>query len=84
MSRLKNKLNEDKEKEVIQEKSAAKNVVKKISGDGGKDKMISAKVNSQTYAQFTEINTVNGMSNNSVINMLITKYVRENKHLLDE
>ena len=84
MSRLKNKLNEEQEKDVMQEKEAAKKVVKKISGDSEKDKMISAKVNSQTYTQFTKINQLNGMSNNSVINMLITKYVRENKHLLDE
>ena len=49
-----------------------------ISRDGAKDKQISAKVNMKIYSAFTTINKLQGISNNSALNMLITKYVREN------
>ena len=61
------------------------NALNKISSkDGSKDKQISAKVNSNVYALFTEINKAQGISNNSALNMILTKYVRENKAILDE
>lgn len=50
----------------------------------GKDKQISAKVNSETYATFAKINRLVGLSNNSALNMLITNYVCEKKYLLEE
>lgn len=49
-----------------------------------KDKQISAKVNDETYKMFTQINRAQGLSNNSALNMIINKYVRENKGLLEE
>ena len=55
-----------------------------ISRDGAKDKQISAKVNMKIYSAFTTINKLQGISNNSALNMLITKYVRENKEILEE
>lgn len=64
-----------------EEKSAIKDIAKV---NGSKDKMISAKVNSVTYEQFTDINKVFGMSNNSSLNQLIAKYVLENKKVLEE
>lgn len=36
------------------------------------------------FNAFTKINRMQGLSNNSALNMIITKYVRENKSLLDE
>lgn len=48
-----------------------------------KDKQISAKVNEDVYRQFTEINKNQGLSNNSALNMIINKYVREYKVLID-
>lgn len=48
-----------------------------------KDKQISAKVNDEVYRQFTQINKNQGLSNNSALNMIINKYVREYKGLLD-
>jgi len=54
------------------------------SKDSSKDKQISAKVNGNVYALFTEINKAQGISNNSALNMILTKYVRENKGILDE
>lgn len=54
------------------------------SNDGSKDKQISAKVNGNVYALFTKINKAQGISNNSALNMILTKYVRENKRILDE
>ena len=61
-----------------------KTVEKIISRTGAKDKQISAKVNMKMYNDFTEINRLQGLSNNSAINMLISKYVRENRNLLEE
>lgn len=55
-----------------------------ISKDGAKDKQISAKVNMKMYNAFTKINKAQGISNNSALNMLIAKYVRENRVILDE
>ena len=55
-----------------------------ISRDGAKDKQISAKVNMKIYDAFTKINKLQGISNNSALNMLITKYVRENRDILDD
>lgn len=48
-----------------------------------KDKQISAKVNDATYRLFTQINQAQGLSNNSALNMIINKYVRENRGILD-
>lgn len=55
-----------------------------LSKDGAKDKQISAKVNGNVYAMFSAINKAQGLSNNSALNMIITKYVRENKGILDD
>ena len=55
-----------------------------ISKDGAKDKQISAKVNMKLYSAFTTINKAQGISNNSALNMLIAKYVRENRTILEE
>ena len=49
-----------------------------------KDKQISAKVNVKMYNAFTTINKMQGISNNSALNMLMAKYVRENRSLLEE
>ena len=55
-----------------------------ITSDGEKDKQVSAKVNNKTWENFTKINKAQGLSNNSALNMLINKYVRENKAILDD
>lgn len=79
--------NEEREQ---QERKESNSVVNKspvsqiVSKDGAKDKQISAKVNMKIYNAFTKINKLQGISNNSALNMLITKYVRENKDILDE
>lgn len=66
-------------------KKRKKSAVDRIaSNDGSKDKQISAKVNERTYSLFTLINKTQGLSNNSVLNQLIYRYVRENKGILEE
>lgn len=55
-----------------------------IADNSGKDKQISAKVNEKVYRLFTQINKSQGISNNSALNMIISRYVRENKGILDE
>ena len=47
-----------------------------------KDKVVTAKVYPDTWAIFTAINKAQGMTNNSVINMLISEYVRNKKEIL--
>lgn len=75
----------DKEQKQRENTSNVKRPVEQIvSKDGAKDKQISAKVNMKIYDAFTKINKLQGISNNSALNMLITKYVRENKDILDE
>lgn len=74
----------------IEEGKASSNIIRKtpvekiISKDGNKDKQISAKVNLQMYNAFTKINKAQGISNNSALNMLIAKYVRENRVILTD
>lgn len=64
------------------EKEVKVHPIKKMTSTG-KNKMISAKVNDQLYAQFTEINKAYGISNNSALNMLIATYVKDKKDILD-
>lgn len=47
-----------------------------------KNKVITAKVYPETWAKFTAINKAQGMTNNSVVNMLISEYVRNKKEIL--
>ena len=63
-------------------RASTKTVKAFIEGSKIKDKMISAKVYPETWATFTAINKAQGMTNNSVINMLISQYIRENKEIL--
>ena len=76
-------LQEVKEEQEKENSNATKKapVERIISRDGAKDKQISAKVNMKIYSAFTTINKLQGISNNSALNMLITKYVRENNLL---
>lgn len=69
----------------IQEKTRKKSAASDIaSNNGSKDKQISAKVNERMYGMFTQINKAQGISNNSALNMVISRYVRENKGILKE
>ena len=89
-TRLIDTLQEEDLQEMKEEQKETASVVKKapvekiISKDGAKDKQISAKVNMKMYNAFTTINKAQGVSNNSALNMLIAKYVRENRFILDE
>lgn len=81
---------EQREKEELEdmvqeeEKNKRKSAVKQIlNADSSKNKQISAKVNENMYEAFTMINKLQGLSNNSALNMLIAKYVRENKEILE-
>lgn len=58
--------------------------IKKLTGADSKikNKVISAKVYPETWERFTRINKAQGLTNNSAINMIISKYVRENESLL--
>lgn len=60
----------------------AKSIVHKISTT--KNLMISAKVNPNQYEIFKKINASKGVSNNSIINLLITSYNEKNQKYLDE
>ena len=78
-------IEEEKKKQEKENSNVKKTTVEQIvSKDGAKDKQISAKVNMKIYDAFTKINKLQGISNNSALNMLITKYVRENKEILED
>ena len=59
--------------------------VRKLTGaePALKDKTISAKVYPDMWEKFTAINRAQGMSNNSALNMILSKYVREQEEILN-
>ena len=59
-----------------------KSIIRKISTS--KSLLISAKVNPKQYEMFKKINAEKGVSNNSIINLLISNYNARNKRYLDE
>ncbi len=63
------------------ENTTIDNLLKKPTG---KDKAISARVNSSTYTKFKKICAERGLTSNACLNMLITDFVRENKAILEE
>lgn len=69
------------------ENSAAtvKNIISAVHSKEAplKDKVISAKVSSETWDAFTSINRSRGMTNNSALNMLISNYVHDHKDILN-
>ena len=72
----KNKFKERENNLIIEEKSVVKKIAKnKVP----KNKMISASVTAENYANFTKINKARGMSNNSALNMLIADYINKNQ-----
>lgn len=77
MEKLKreNKFKTKEENLQVEEKSA----VKKIARPSKENKAISASVNAENYEAFTRINKSRGMTNNSVLNMLIAEFVEKNK-----
>jgi antitoxin component of RelBE/YafQ-DinJ toxin-antitoxin module len=72
------------EKEEQKTPKAEKKAVKKIAKNNVKDKVVSAKFNSDTYKQFSEINTKMGITNNSALNMILAQYVKEHSDWLEE
>lgn len=80
----------------IREREAATKTEKKeptvVKMAGGKKKeaketknaQMSVKLYEDTYNAFCKINRARGMSNNSVVNMLIAQYVKDNKDLMDD
>lgn len=60
--------------------------VRKLAGtkSGYKTQVISAKVAPEIWTAFKAINRAREMSNNSVINMLMTGYIRENQAILED
>jgi hypothetical protein len=83
--RLIDKFKNREEIEANEQTTGKKSAVRKIlNNNGEKDKQISAKVNGELYSEFARINRLQGVSNNSIINQLIFKYVRENRGILDE
>ena len=56
-------------------------IIKKIAS--GKSQLISVKVNPRQYELFKNINRQKGVSNNSVINLLIDDYIRKNQGEID-
>lgn len=68
-----------KQETVHRENRTIEHIAKK---SGGKDKAISARVNSSTYTNFKKICEARGLTSNACINMLISDFVIANKHIL--
>lgn len=81
LEQVENREKEEFENKIQEEKKSTVDQI--ITDDGSKNKQISAKVNGNIYEAFTMINRLQGLSNNSALNMLIAKYVRENREILD-
>lgn len=67
--------------------AAPKSFMKEVAdnSDGAvKSKMISARVNPNTYKEFTKINKRRGTTNNSVLNTFIADYVMQYRDYLKE
>lgn len=85
IDKIENKEEKIGEKNGEKNKPAKKAVVTKIiPKDGAKDKSVSMRINSVTYSIFTDICKVQGLSNNSALNLIISEYVRNNKYLLKD
>ena len=66
-------------------RAGKKPIVTELAGDERDDKRsktLSLRVYADIHDAFTRINRRRGMSTNSVLNMLITQYIRENKDIL--
>ena len=83
MASLYDKLNATEQNEAPR-KTNKMTTVQKITKSNIKDKVVSAKFNSDMYRRFTEINKAQGITNNSALNMILAKYVKENADFLDE
>lgn len=80
MAKLLDQIEEQEQKEA---KKEIKKVSSRINHDTmGKDKLISAKVNSSNYQKFSEICKMKGVSKNSKINELIADFVLQNESIL--
>ena len=70
-----------KQETVHSENETIDNLAKKSNG---KDKPISARVNGTTYTNFKKICEARGLTSNAALNMLISDFVLENKHILEQ
>lgn len=78
---------EEREERAAETAPARKPIVTQIAGDERNDKRsktLSLRVYTDIHDAFTKINRRRGMSTNSVLNMLITQYIRDNRDILDE
>ena len=70
----------EKEEKAVQVSAAASAI---LAAHDTKTARISARMASTTLAQFTYINKKRGATNSSILNTLVTNYIKENKDLLD-
>lgn len=59
-------------------------IIKTPNFQENKQKIISAKIHTHTWNKFTQINKAQGMTNNSALNMIVSKYIRDNSNILSE
>ena len=78
---------EEREEKAAETAPSRKPIVTQIAGDERNDKRsktLSLRVYNDIHDAFTKINRRRGMSTNSVLNMLITQYIRDNRDILEE
>ena len=82
MARLLDAIEEKEAKAAAEPKKEKRAAVSKIASHKGKTKGVALRVNPTVYSKFSEINEFYGLSNNSVICMLIAEYVKKKENIL--
>lgn len=78
------KIVEDTQPEAtISQPNTSNAATKILAAHAIKDKRLTFRINSSMYDQFTTINRKLGAASGSVINLLISGYIRDHKDLLD-
>ncbi len=83
VGRIEAKLQADKEA-AAKEKKQPPVVVQMAKAKETKSQQISVKLYPDAFQKFCKINRALGLSNNSSVNQLIARFIRENENLLDE
>ena len=83
VGRIEAKLQADKEA-AAKEKKKPPVVVEMTKAKETKNQQISVKMYPDAYQKFCKINRALGLSNNSSVNQLIARFIRENENLLNE
>ena len=73
-----------KRTEAVKKDNSTVEFFAKEHGTGGKNKVISARVNADVYADFKKICKAKSLTSNACLNMLISEYVLDNRKYISQ